>query len=99
MDKMDYNPLHPRDSKRNNGWNRSNLQSLLWRSCWITVQREIQSIAIYLGCFLFCCAMRVEVINNNSPTMHWSLCYVAESLMVAYSAFELSSCVLSTKGL
>ncbi len=83
MDKMDYNPLHPRDSKRNNGWNRSNLQSQLWRSCRNTVQREIQSIAIYLGCFLFCCAMRVEVINNNSPTMHWSLHYVTESLMVA----------------
>jgi hypothetical protein len=48
-----------------------------------TLQREIQSIAIYLGCFLFCCAMRVEVINNNSPTMHWSLHFVTESLMVA----------------
>jgi hypothetical protein len=83
MDKMDYKPLHPRDSKRNNGWNRSNLQSPLWRSCCNTVQREIQSIAIYLGCFLFCCAMRVEVINNNSPTMHWSLHFVTESLMVA----------------
>jgi hypothetical protein len=59
-------PINPKPYHNGIPERESNAHPRSWRrSCWDTVQRDIQSIVICFECFLICWAIRVEVLNND----------------------------------